>query len=176
MSMIEILDKDNSNKVEDLLFCPLLISYHGSGKKYLSSIDESKPKVKEAALTILSKLDEYHSYVKNACNIKELQPSQAQRESYFRLHNQRMNETMKDARKNSTFLSLVNEFVVLYGESFANYNPELSISGNNTRQESTFHKIEHSIEYPNMDLIDPHGLDYMLRVFRCEQLKHEVNH
>ena len=176
VSMIEVLDEDTSNVVEDLLFDPLLVSYPGSGKKYLSSIDESQSKAKKIALKLLKKLEEHHSRLESAWNIKELHPSQAQREAYYRFHDQEMLKAMKKARKNSTFLSLVSEVIVLYGEESVTYHPKIDDTKEHTRHEMNFQKTKYSIEHPSIDFIDPHGLDYMLRVFRCEQLKHEVNH
>lgn len=171
VSMIEVLGKDNIEVVEDLLFDPFLISYSGSVKDYLQSIDNPKAKTKKVISSLLKRLEEYHANLESAWNIKELQPSQKHRESYFRLHNQQMSKAMQESREDSLFLSLVNEYTVLYGRGSVLYHPGLGDDSEDIRQEMTFQKFEHSIEYPSLDFIDPHGLDYMLRVFRNEQFR-----
>ena len=176
MSMIDVIDSNTANEVEDLLFDPLLISYPGSARKYLSSIDESRSKAKEMVQKLFNRLGQYHRDVENAWNIKELHPSQAQREAYYRFHDQEMLKAMEKARKNSAFLSLVSEIVILYGEKSVTYHPKIDNTKEYTRHEMNLQKTKHSIEHPSIDFIDPHGLDYMLSVFRYEPLKHEVNH
>ncbi len=168
ISMVEVLDADNIEIIEELLFDPLLISYSGSIKDYLKSIKKPKVKTKKIISNLLERLEKYHDDLRCAWGIKELQPSQKQRESYFRLHNQQMSKVMQESKKDSVILSLVSEFTVLYGRRSVSYYPELDNSNNDIRQEMTFQKFEHSIEYPSLDFIDPHGLDYMLRIFRNE--------
>ncbi len=175
MSMIDVIDSNTANEVEDLLFDPLLISYPGNVKKYLNSIDDSKSKAKEMAQKLFNRLDEYHRCIESAWNIKELHPSQVQREAYYRFYDQEMLKAMKKARKNSAFLSLVSEVVVLYGEKSVTYHPKIENSKEHTRREINFQKTKYSVEHPSIDFIDPHGLDYMLHAFKCEPLKHEVN-
>ncbi len=165
ISMVEVLDADNIEIIEELLFDPLLISYSGSIKDYLKSIKKPKVKTKKIISNLLERLEKYHDDLRCAWGIKELQPSQKQRESYFRLHNQQMSKVMQESKKDSVILSLVSEFTVLYGRRSVSYYPELDNSNNDIRQEMTFQKFEHSIEYPSLDFIDPHGLDYMLRIF-----------
>ncbi len=168
ISMVEVLDADNIEIIEELLFDPLLISYSGSIKDYLKSIKKPKVKTKKIISNLLERLEKYHDDLRCAWGIKELQPSQKQRESYFRLHNQQMSKVMQESKKDSVILPLVSEFTVLYGRRSVSYYPELDNSNNDIRQEMTFQKFEHSIEYPSLDFIDPHGLDYMLRIFRNE--------
>ncbi|CAC9612485.1 hypothetical protein [uncultured Gammaproteobacteria bacterium] len=169
ISIIEILDKDNIMTVEDLLFDPFLISYSGSIKDYLKSIEKPKNKTKKVISNLLQRLENYHNDLDSAWNIKDLKPSQEQRESYFRLHNQQISDAMQESKKDSVFLSLVNEFTVLYGRRSVFYHPELGENPKDIRQEMNFQKIEHSVEYPILDFIDPHGLGYMLWVFKSEQ-------
>ena len=60
--------------------------------------------------------------------------------------------------------------VLLYGRKSISY---VHSSDNETqRMEIPLQSFEHSIEFPGLEYMDPHGLDYMLRVFRvegCEQ-------
>lgn len=166
ISMVEILDKDNIQEVEDLLFDPFLVSYPGGIKDYLKSIEN--PKTKTMISNLLKRLKSHQDNLKSAWDIKELRISQEQRESYFRLQDQKMSKAMQESKKDSVFLPFVNEFVVLYGRKSVLYHPELGDNPKDIRQEMNFQKFEHSIEYPSLDFISPHDLDYMLRVFKIE--------
>lgn len=168
ISMIEILNKDNIQQVEELLFDPFLISYSGSVKDYLKSIKKPKTKTKKVISNLLQRLEEHHNDLENAWSIKELQPSQEQQESYSRLQNRLISKAMNESRKDS-LMSLIAEFTVLYGRRSIVYYPALSNNQKDIRQEMDSQKFEHSIEYPSIDYIDPHDLDYMLRVFRYKR-------
>jgi hypothetical protein len=76
---------------------------------------------------------------------------------------------MQDSKKDSLIQSIATELTVLYGRGSVIYHSELGDSSKDIRQEMIFHKIKHTIKYPSLDFIDPHGLDYMLRVFKNEQ-------
>jgi hypothetical protein len=168
VSMIEILDENNLKEVENLLFNPIFISYPGSVKDYLNSIKKPKTKTKKVISNLFKRLEKYHNDLDNAWNIKELKPSQEQRESYSRFFNQQVSKTMRETAKDNFMSLIVTEFTILYGRRFVLYFPELSDNPKDIRQETTIQNFEHSIEYPSLDSIDPHGLDYMLRVFRTE--------
>lgn len=168
VSMIEVLDKDNIKEVEDLLFDPFLISYPGSVKDYLKSIEKPKTKTKKVISNLLKRLKSYQNDLKSAWDIKELRISQEQQESYFRLQDQKISKAMQESKKDSLMSLIATEFTVLYGRKSVLYHPELGNNPKNIRQEMNFQKFEHSIEYPSLDFISPHDLDYMLRVFKIE--------
>lgn len=165
VSMIEILDKDNIKKVEDLLFSFFLVSYPKSVRAYLKSIEKPKTKTKKVISNLLKRLEEYRSDLNSASNTKELRPSQEQQESSFRLYNQQFSKTTQESKEDS-ILPFVSEFTFLYGRKSVFYHPRLGSNPKDIRQEMIPQKIELSVEYPSLDFIDPHGLDFMLYVFK----------
>lgn len=165
VSMIEILDKDNIKKVEDLLFSFFLVSYPKSVRAYLKSIEKPKTKTKKVISNLLKRLEEYRSDLNSASNTKELRPSQEQQESSFRLYNQQFSKTPQESKEDS-ILPFVSEFTFLYGRKSVFYHPRLGSNPKDIRQEMIPQKIELSVEYPSLDFIDPHGLDFMLYVFK----------
>jgi hypothetical protein len=169
VSMIEILDKDNIKEVEDLLFDFFLVSYSRSVKDYLKSITKPKTKTKKVISNLLQRLEEYHSDLNSASNIKELRPSQEQRESFSRFDNQQLSKAMQESKKDS-ILSLVSKSTVLYGKKAVFYHPGLDSKQKDIRQEVTAQKFEYSIELPSLGSIDPHML-YMLPCFRSQDFK-----
>jgi hypothetical protein len=83
-----------------------------------------------------------------------------------------MTEQMRDAHKKaqsqSILLNLVKRSVLLYGNcSFSFIKNDM----NKIRPvEMDLKPLEVSFEMPRMELIDPVGLDYTLRVFRAERM------
>ncbi len=165
VSMIEILAKDNIKEVEDLVFGFFLVSYPKSVKNYLKSIEKPKTKTKKVISNLLKRLEEYRSDLNSASNTKELRPSQEQQESSFRLYNQQFSKTTQESKEDS-ILPFVSEFTFLYGRKSVFYHPRLGSNPKDIRQEMIPQKIELSVEYPSLDFIDPHGLDFMLYVFK----------
>ena len=170
VSMIEILDKDNIKEVEDLLFSFFLVSYPKSVRAYLKSIEKPKTKTKKVISNLLKRLEEYRSDLNSASNTKELRPSQEQLESSSRLYNQQFSKTTQESKEDS-ILSFVSEFTFLYGRKSVFYHPRLGSNPKDIRQEMIPQKIELSVEYPNLDFIDPHGLYFMLVRFKSEEFK-----
>ncbi len=169
ISMIEILDQDNINMAENLLFDPFLISYSGSIENYLKSIKKPKIKTKKVVSNLLQRFEKYHNDSNSAWNVKELKSSQEQRESYSRLHNKQMFDAMEKSKKDNMLSSLISEVTVLYGRRSVSYHSELGNNPKDIRQEATFQKFEHSVEIPSLEFIDPHGLNYMLFIFKTEK-------
>lgn len=99
--------------------------------------------------------------------IKELWPSDIQR----RVQRVRMadqgREIAKQARKQSVFYNLVKRSVVLHGRR----SRSLVKHGDGTERwvEMDLHPHSFGFELPRMEIVDPVGLDYMIRVFRIER-------
>ena len=167
ISLIDTTSEGEASEITQLLFNPLLISYPGSVKQYLIDISpELSTKSQEVITNVLGMLKRYHEGLDSARDISELWPPQFQRETYNRYFSHQMSDAHKEAEKGSVFLNLVKKSVLLYGNKSINY-----IYGPNeqvTRQEIPLQQISHSIEFPALENIDPHTLDYMMRVFRVE--------
>jgi len=80
-----------------------------------------------------------------------------------------MSESMRAAEKQSIFLHLVTRSTLLYGNKSVFYMSAGDGASQRMEMPLTSHGV--SIDFPRMDNIDPHGLDYMLRVFRAERLR-----
>ena len=80
-----------------------------------------------------------------------------------------MREAQKEAEKKSVFLNLVKRSIILYGKRSITYIEGPGGERRRVEMELKPHSI--SIEYPRLDVIDPFGLDYKLRVFRAERFR-----
>ncbi|MCK9395747.1 MAG: hypothetical protein M0Q44_09175 [Methylobacter sp.] len=168
--IVSLLDASSENEIEqitELLFDPLLISYSGKVKQYLDSLlPNQSTKVRGILTNALEKLENYHDGLKSARDIPELLPSQSQRETHSRLANRQMADARKKAEKTSILNSICSKSVLLYGRKSIHYIHGLDEQMH--RQEMPLHSFSHSIEHSRLAYMDPHGLDYMLRVFRIE--------
>ncbi|GEM_PF-481674 len=167
VSLIGFCRDDELKEFEELLFNPLLICYSGSVKQYLVN---ELPKLREASqqvvTNVLTRLDEYHKGLESAANIPELRPSQLQRATHHRYFSELMADARKEAEKNSIFGQLVTKSILLYGNKSVHYMSDGK--GTSSRQEIPLQQIEHAIEFPSLENLDPHSLDYMMRAFRVE--------
>lgn len=172
ISLIEslVLDApdDELTDIQQLIFHPLCVSYPGSIREHLETLNESQEdRVKQIATGVLSEYQEYQASVKAASKINELSPSEQDRHTYWRHHNKLMNESMKQARKKSVLTSLLggNESVLLYGNKSIHY---IHHGDKKTRQEVPLSEISTSFEFASMHNLDPHGLENMIWQFKAE--------
>ena len=82
-----------------------------------------------------------------------------------------MSESFKGAQKDSLISRLgIKPSILLYGRKSINYienYTEGKVKLN--RMEIPLESYESTIEWPRLETLDPHGVDYMLRVFRRER-------
>lgn len=162
-------DKRTLTELGSLLFNPLLLNFTGKARTYVAECASgASGEVKEMLVGILKEVDDYLDALKSVGEIPELHPSEAQREAYNRRLSHQMAESFKEAEKQSVFLSLVSKSVLLYGRKSINYvhGPD----GQSKRIEIPLQEHSVEIELPRQERLDRFGLDYMLRVFRAEQL------
>jgi hypothetical protein len=100
-------------------------------------------------------------------DIRELHPSEHNRQIERIRFFDRMRRIRKTAEQESIFLSLVRRSVILYGRRSITYieNP----GGNRRPVEMELKTHSASMEFPRMEIVDPIGLSYMMLVFRTER-------
>ncbi|REL28944.1 HEAT repeat domain-containing protein [Thalassotalea euphylliae] len=172
ISLIESLIPDapdnELNDIQQLIFHPLCVSYPGSIREHLETLNNSKDdSVKKIAADVLSEYEDYRASVKAALKINELTPNEQDRHTYWRHHSKLMNESMKQARSKSFLTSLFagNESVLLYGNKSIHY---IHHGEQKTRQEVPLSEFSTSIEFASMHNLDPHGLENMIWQFKAE--------
>lgn len=79
-----------------------------------------------------------------------------------------MRQAFKQAQSGSVLMRLVKRSVILYGNRSISYlgGPEPS----RRPVEMDLHSHGVSIEFPRMEVTDPVGLNYLIRVFRGERM------
>ena len=167
VAVLRDCDNEVATAVSDLLFDPLLINYRGELKDYLESIPQADP----AAKPVRAALDagsQYLSGLRSTGLIRELLPAEHRRQIERMRLREQSREIHKQAREQSVFHNLVHRVVLLYGRRSLTY---VGLPGETGRPiEMQLHAHTFSQELPQMEMVDPIGLDYMLRVFRAERL------
>jgi hypothetical protein len=173
ISVLRACDDEVAGEVRSLLFEPLLLNYGGTIREYFNGIDPEDrawPHVK----TAIELQERYLTDLRSAGTIKELHPSEHERQiEHLRFHDD-MQKAHKEAQKASVLLSLVRRSVLLYGKRSITYVEGPGKERRPVEMELKSHGV--TIEMPRMEIVDPRGLDYMLRVFRVERLAGEANH
>lgn len=166
VSVLRVCDDKLAEQVQSHLVQPLLVNYGGL-REYLEALDpEDAARVRVAAA--LAENDAYLAGLRSVPPLRELQPSEAQRRvQHLRMADQ-SREIAKQARKHSVFLSLVKRSVLLHGRRSLSFITDPD--GNQRRFEMDLQPHSVSFELPRMEIVDPVGLDYMLRVYRAERI------
>jgi hypothetical protein len=169
--ILSLLDKAPENerqKIAEIVFNPLLISYPGSVKEYLESMLPNASKIQAPIIsTVIKRFENYHNELEKAQKTRELIPSVAHREIYHRYHTRMMEQSMQEAEKDSLFSHLVTKKLILYGNKAINYfklNPEEI--GNRQEMELQSHSL--SVEVPTMEYLNSNGLEYIRLNFQLE--------
>jgi len=166
VSVLRVCNNATAEEVLRHLIDPLLINY-GGVRDYLKSLSVDDSARSRVALA-LKKNDEYLAGLRSVSEIKELNPSEVQRRvQHLRLADQ-SRKVAKEARKQSVFYDLVKRSVILHGRRSLSLVADLG--GNQRRMVTDLHTHSVSFELPRMEIADPVGLDYILRVFRTERL------
>jgi hypothetical protein len=159
-------DEDAALVASELLFDPLLINYGGSVRTFLEGIVKAEPEL-QLVQSALRHGSAYLDDLRSIGIVKELNPSENQRQvERMKMHDQ-SREVHKEAEKHSILMSLMHRSTLLYGRRSLTY---VSMPGEQRRPvkiELQSHSF--SFEMPRLEIVDPHGLNYMLWVFRVEK-------
>ncbi|WP_434568395.1 hypothetical protein [Pseudomonas sp. Z3-8] len=162
--------------LENLLFDPILINYSGLGSDYLNEIAENPADLaSQAVQRVMAALRGYLDGLGDA-HIRELQPSERQRQLEHDLRNEKMQNDMAEARKRSIFSSLVNEKVLLYGTGMACWIAEFPQAQNDAndqvapmrRMEQSLATVQHTFHLPRQSVLDPTTLELTIFTFLLE--------
>lgn len=161
--------------LEGFLFDPLLINYPSDLGDYLKARKEREDN--SVFISLVNSLEaRMKSYLKGfseAYNIKELNTPYANKVLYWKMADKLMQKARGNGPK-SIFEDMVSVQHLIYGNSSIYYVYN-SPNGKPQRTEAPMHTFSYSSEMPNMDVIDPIGLNYCLLKFRTEMPENETN-
>ncbi|VTU13475.1 hypothetical protein SRS16CHR_00609 [Variovorax sp. SRS16] len=162
-------DEETLDALAALLIDPLLLNYPGSTREYLErrSARTSEP-VRHAIDKALAAIAGHLGELAQIPVLNALQPGPSQRETHRRQMAESMATAMKAAERDSVFLNLFSRSTLLYGHKSISYIHTGESEPRRIELPLTSHSV--SMEFPRMEILDPYGLDFTLRVFRVERL------
>lgn len=167
VSFLRAPAEDAVEALTDLLFAPLLLNYGGNVREYLEKVETSDPAF-NAVTAALEKNKAYVEGMRKAGDVKELAPSEYQRMIEHMRRRDEAVQAFKMAREKSMLMQLVKRSTILYGRKSLSY-----IGDGDERRAIEMDMSPHSyfMELPRMLTIDPVGLDYLMRLYRSEELR-----
>lgn len=151
--------------VEDLLVETVLVNF-GGVREYLADLAADDP-AKARAESALARNKDYLDALRGVPDIAELRPSEHRREIERLRMSDQMSEAFKAARSQSVLFNLVSRQVILHGNgAFSFITPP---NGERRTSEVEMKSMGVSFEMPWLEVVDPVGLDYMIRVLRARR-------
>ncbi|MCP3289186.1 hypothetical protein [Aeromonas hydrophila] len=172
LSIFEAASKATREKLEQILYNPLLLSYPGDLKNLFQAYID-KGDQESICQCLLDKLEIHHSNISKASKLKELTAPSDNINSYWKDFYKDMQRAQEEASEHSFIRMVATTQRLLYGNSSIYYIHQMD--GQSSRQEMQMHSFSHSAEMPTLNILDPESLDYSLRVFRCERMKNEID-
>lgn len=159
-------DKTVEPELVQLLLQSCLINYGETVAVYLKAVPEGD----EAYRPVRQALKLHRAYVEGLnieTTIKELFPSSYQRGAVRQKQYIMQREIRKEAERQSVFFGLAQHSTLLYGRKAITY-----LRGANEPPVSVEMKtVSAGFEMPRLQIIDPVGLDWLIRIFRLSRPK-----
>jgi len=172
LSIYETASTTTRKDLEQVLYDPLLLSYPGALKRFFQSCINQG--VQETLCEgLLGKLEAYHTDIEKVSGLKELMAPSENLSAYWKDASKEMERAYEEASRFSIIQEIATTQRLLYGNSSIYYLHQGD--GKRVRQEMQMQSFSHSTEMPRLNVLDPESLDYVLRIYRCERMKDEVN-
>ena len=157
-----------AKKVCALLYNPLLTSFSGELRHYLENIVEQHSEPSSARIQeILTQKQSHVDGVRGIETLVELQPSESHRQIERVRSSQQITQAMEESMQGSIIRRLATTQYLLYGESASFYMEDLD--GETRQINMEMRPYSASVEYPQLAIFDPEGLQTALRQFKYEQ-------
>jgi hypothetical protein len=155
-------------ELEDLLVDPMLLNYSGIARTLLEPISKDRRDPARAlAKRALSRLNKYLDDLVSVEALRELRPSERQRQLEWERHSDSMAEARRGADQKSILADLFTKVVVLYGNRSVSYHNTGDEAPKRFETKMQSHGV--SMEIPRVDIVDPLGLQRMLFAYRAEK-------
>ena len=155
-------------ELEDLLVDPMLLNYSGIARSLLDPISKDRgDPAKALAKRALARLNKYLDDLASVETLRELRPSERQRQLEWERHSDSMAEASRGADQKSILADLFTKVIVLYGNRSVSYHNIGDETPKRFETKMASHGV--SMEIPRVDIVDPQGLQRMLFAYRAEK-------
>lgn len=167
VSLLRSAPTEAADAIVKLLVDPILINYSGIADDYLKPISEDDTDPAHTAVhRALAGQEAYLEGLSLIGIVRELHPSERERQLELQRHSDSMAEAWRTARKKSIFAQIATESLILYGTRAVSWFRDHTEE--QRRIETPMGSISHSFEMPRVEIVDPMGLQMMLLHFRGE--------
>ncbi len=155
-------------ELEDLLFDPMLLNYSGITRALLEPISKDRSDPAQAlAKRAKARLTKYLDDLASVEALRELRPSERQRQLEWERHSDSMTEAKRGADQKSIFAEIFTKVIVLHGNRSVSYHSMGDETPKRFETKMASHGV--SMEIPRIDIVDPLGLQRMLFAYRAEK-------
>ena len=168
VSVLRVRDMNAQGPISDLLFDPILLNYGGEAMEYLKRIPATDP-AHGPVQNALSMIEHFYADLDRVGMIKELHPSDYQRDVVHQRTHDEMRLAHKMAESESVLWNFVHRSTILYGKRTLTYVTDPQ--GQQRAVAIDLQPFSKSVELPRREIVDPVGLNYVLRLYRAEKLK-----
>lgn len=167
LSIVKNGNKAARKVAEDLLFYPLLLSYGGKLLDYLKTQRTNRSKrIRNCVEALLSKHSAYVSGLEKSENLVELMPSIEQRRAFAIKDREFNRQVQQQVYEKSLFAQIATRKQMLYGKK--NLVMLHGRDGEVTPTVQPMGEVSYETEIPRLIVVDPVGIDQMIRIFKFE--------
>ena len=166
LSCLRTVTEQDRVELEELVFCHLCLNYLTATDWFQSAVSDHD-RAKQSVERLSSRLRTYVAELERYGTCAAFRPSDRERrlQGYRRADFQR--GVHKKAEQGSLLWSLTDKATILYGTSSIAY-VYTDAASEPHRQEVSMRAYEHFFEFPKLDVIDPVGFQWHIRLFRSE--------
>lgn len=169
LAMMEKADQECSGTLEEYLFDPMLVNYPVALEPFLKELSKTKsPQVKQRINGALKKWQAHIDGIRSVGQIKELAPSERERAVSHWHRTDQSTAIRREVKKNSVLLNLVSKLDILHGSVSVHLVREPD--GEKRCHVIPMHTHSYSMDIPRQTVVNPFYLDYILYIFRAEQM------
>lgn len=167
LSIADVASENTIEKLEGILYFPLLLSYPGELKRFFQSCIDSGIQ-EHLCERLLAKYKLHQTGIEKVSELNELKAPSENLSIYWKNVDRSMQKAIEEASEFSLFRMFSKPKILLYGNSSIYYIHQGD--GESIRQEMQMQTFSHSTEMPRLDALDPVLLDYFLITCRSERM------
>jgi hypothetical protein len=168
LAVLRCKNQEIASVIGEILFDNILLNYGGEALEYLRGIS-SKDAAYEVIQTVIEKDISYKAALDAVGTIKELYPSDYHRNVVRQHTRDEMQTAMRRAEDNSIIRKFVRRYTVLYGKSTVTH--VMGGDGGRRAVSMDMKSLSVSFELPRLEILDPVGLNCVLRMLRVGRMK-----
>ena len=166
LSCLRAMPEPDRAELEELVYGHFLMNYPNAIDCFEAAVSDGD-KAKQSVDQLLSRLREYVAELERHGFCPAFQPSERERQLQGYRQADYSHAVHKEAEQGSLLSALVHKAPVLYGTS-AIFYVQRDPATEPGRQEVAMRAVGRSFAFPQLENIDPVGLQYNIHVFRAE--------